>query len=924
MAEEYIVRAGLDSRGFTSGAADIERAIGRVSSASNLLRNGLAALGVALSVQKIIQVNTEFERLGAQLETVTGSVGAASLAFEKLENFAATTPFQLNEVVEAFTQLKARGLDPSIASLTAWGDLGSSMGRSVGDAIRAVGTATVGEYESLKSFGIQASQAGDKVAFTFKGTTELVEKNAQSIEGYLKRLAQNNFAGSMERQSRTLGGAFSNLEDAVAGAIRKFGEGGFNDALRNAIKLMTTAVSSTGDLSASMGGLFGSAIQQAADLADKLGQVLRFLTAISGESEKVKRGRANELIPSVGDAIGSLWGIYSRFVGKPFAQGLDSAANFSRREADRIQGVGGAGDLAAYTRRQNAEDRELAVGDPFKAETRNSASAQLSTLRGQLERQASFAPFVGTVAELLKQLGDAQTGLNTPDLINFARTGKLPQAGGKVEIDGKTVDNPFTTGSRDALIAARTAQFQIADTERKREYSIQNVGTAANDERAAAFNKGDYAAIDRITAAERARQAVLRDGRDLNKEIEQQEAEIASRNREGAAQRLASVKLQVTATQTLVDAVRDGVRDTSALEARNEALAAQSENAATNVEQLTQALIDQRRATNALEIAKQEQQLRRVAAATGQFTVELNTLTKAYEVRNRELEIANRLTDEMIVKYGDEAKARAAVNAQLDQEQSNRDAGTIAERTKTRVEAADWTAGAQRGLMRYQDTALNMASTVEDAVVNTFQSMEDSLVKFVQTGKLDFNSLANSIIADLIRIQIRSTITSAIGGAGSGGLGGVLGKAANSLFGLGGAFGPAVGGGYGAGGMADDFALIASANGNVFNRGNVVPFARGGVVNSTTYFPMANGDTGMMGEAGPEAIMPLARDASGRLGVRGGGGGGGGGSQVVYNIDARGSDAGVERRIRMILAERSPWAGGRNICRRQSPFCPAS
>jgi len=326
MAEEYIVRAGLDSRGFTSGAADIERAIGRVSSASNLLRNGLAALGVALSVQKIIQVNTEFERLGAQLETVTGSVGAASLAFEKLENFAATTPFQLNEVVEAFTQLKARGLDPSIASLTAWGDLGSSMGRSVGDAIRAVGTATVGEYESLKSFGIQASQAGDKVAFTFKGTTELVEKNAQSIEGYLKRLAQNNFAGSMERQSRTLGGAFSNLEDAVAGAIRKFGEGGFNDALRNAIKLMTTAVSSTGDLSASMGGLFGSAIQQAADLADKLGQVLRFLTAISGESEKVKRGRANELIPSVGDAIGSLWGIYSRFVGKPFAQGLDSAA----------------------------------------------------------------------------------------------------------------------------------------------------------------------------------------------------------------------------------------------------------------------------------------------------------------------------------------------------------------------------------------------------------------------------------------------------------------------------------------------------------------------------------------------------------------------------------------------------------------------
>jgi phage-related minor tail protein len=60
---------------------------------------------------------------------------------------------------------------------------------------------------------------------------------------------------------------------------------------------------------------------------------------------------------------------------------------------------------------------------------------------------------------------------------------------------------------------------------------------------------------------------------------------------------------------------------------------------------------------------------------------------------------------------------------------------------------------------------------------------------------------------------------------------------------------------------------MANANGNVFIGGNVIPFARGGVVNSPTYFPMSRGNVGLMGEAGPEAIMPLRRGPNGQLGV---------------------------------------------------------
>lgn len=71
-------------------------------------------------------------------------------------------------------------------------------------------------------------------------------------------------------------------------------------------------------------------------------------------------------------------------------------------------------------------------------------------------------------------------------------------------------------------------------------------------------------------------------------------------------------------------------------------------------------------------------------------------------------------------------------------------------------------------------------------------------------------------------------------------------------------------------------ALVSSimpyAQGGAFTQGRVMPFAKGGLVTSPTTFPM-RGATGLMGEAGPEAIMPLTRSADGRLGVQAQGGG---------------------------------------------------
>lgn len=74
--------------------------------------------------------------------------------------------------------------------------------------------------------------------------------------------------------------------------------------------------------------------------------------------------------------------------------------------------------------------------------------------------------------------------------------------------------------------------------------------------------------------------------------------------------------------------------------------------------------------------------------------------------------------------------------------------------------------------------------------------------------------------------------------------------------------------------------LLPFEKGASFAQGRVQPFANGGIVSGPVSFPMRGG-TGLMGEAGPEAIMPLARGADGKLGVRGGGGGN---VRVVMNI----------------------------------------
>lgn len=88
--------------------------------------------------------------------------------------------------------------------------------------------------------------------------------------------------------------------------------------------------------------------------------------------------------------------------------------------------------------------------------------------------------------------------------------------------------------------------------------------------------------------------------------------------------------------------------------------------------------------------------------------------------------------------------------------------------------------GAREAIANYTDSASNVAARSKEVFTSAFQSMEDALVGFVQKGKLDFKSLADSIIADLLRMQIRAA-TSQIFGSLLGALGGMRGSSGSSV-----------------------------------------------------------------------------------------------------------------------------------------------
>lgn len=211
------------------------------------------------------------------------------------------------------------------------------------------------------------------------------------------------------------------------------------------------------------------------------------------------------------------------------------------------------------------------------------------------------------------------------------------------------------------------------------------------------------------------------------------------------------------------------------------------------------------------------------------------------------------------------------VKAQADAEKAY---GKNTELAKKAV--ADYVAG-----IRQLDDLQKLRQLADD-MGNSFGSAFESAVTGAKTLQKAVQDLAN----DIEKMVIRQTVTQPFASFLS-----------NAIYSAGkGLFGPQLPGYGQPGGPAGP--PNPSAYGNAFSGGHVMAFAGGGVVGSSTYFGLAGGRVGLMGEAGPEAILPLSRDSSGKLGVRAQGGG----NTTVVNVNVNATDAASFGRSRAQIA----------------------
>ncbi|WP_371233616.1 phage tail tape measure protein [Pseudomonas sp. QE6] len=537
--------------------------------------------------------------------------------------------------------------------------------------------------------------------------------------------------------------------------------------------------------------------------------------AISTAYSKVKR----ELFPGLDDQIAQLERIQQTRKEGGFLGGLSSLFGFGDNTDEAI-----ASQLQGFYKLRDARNENAsAQGELTEAEQK------YISISKSLDDQLANASPASRRTEAIKKLKDQFLDL----MEAAARTGRSSPLLAGVEYDGKN----FSGGAYDTLLAGIETRIKDPRTPRAKAYqddAATKMLQSLRDQQATL--QGQLDTTEKLTSSQKQQlqfEQLITDLKEKKVLTADQKSLLASQE---------AIKAQLAKNVALDSEIqkRQDLQKLSAFQATIDAKVAAQQNAF----DLQLAGIGQGSRTR----QRMQEQLR----LQQDFTREQARLQEQF---NRG-DISKSL-------YEQESKAQQdAYEKQLAQQQAQFD--------KLDAAREDWVNGASDAWADYLDSAKDAAGQTYELFTDAFRGTEDALVEFVRTGKLSFSDLADSIISNLIRIQVRQAIAYAAGGSdGTGGLMGWLGLASStsSLFSKGYA-------------SASLDTLISSsglfAKGGAFMDGMQM-FANGGaftnsIVSSPTAFGMGNGRMGLMGEAGPEAIMPLVRTPDGALGVRSAGG----------------------------------------------------
>jgi phage tail tape-measure protein len=284
-------KVGNVDKQFKKVDKSISKASGSFGKFKGMLAGAITVGGLGAFGKSVLDATGKAEDLKVALETVTGSASNADEAFKVIRSFTEKTPFQVDQVSEAFLKLKSAGLDPSVEMLTMLGDVASVSSDKVG-ALQAVtnlysrtvaGGLGVEELDQLADRGIPVY---DILRKKLNLTRQDVSDFGKTAEGAAKMTAAlsegftERFGGGMDRASDNLSVKFSTLSDTIEGLMIKVGEGGFGDAIKKIVSDLTIFLKSNEDLALSLGEKLGNAITKVAEMFTNMGPTLEKLQPI--------------------------------------------------------------------------------------------------------------------------------------------------------------------------------------------------------------------------------------------------------------------------------------------------------------------------------------------------------------------------------------------------------------------------------------------------------------------------------------------------------------------------------------------------------------------------------------------------------------------------------------------------------------------
>lgn len=173
--------------------------------------------------------------------TTAGGVEQARAMFEMLQQSARDTLQPFDALKAAALDLRRNGIEPNAEQLKTFSQIAISSGKSLESVTASFTAALQGRYKALNQLGITAKDMGDKIALTYKGQTQEIEKSTEAISGYFEKIGAQN-SQALEYLQSGMSGALNQMDNAWGDFVRSLAESGLGQAIADTIRVGASAL----------------------------------------------------------------------------------------------------------------------------------------------------------------------------------------------------------------------------------------------------------------------------------------------------------------------------------------------------------------------------------------------------------------------------------------------------------------------------------------------------------------------------------------------------------------------------------------------------------------------------------------------------------------------------------------------------------